>query len=390
MNNSMKINLNRILIYLSWVPAVGYAFGIDIIVHVGIYLTFLVIALLTVKYRLLSRLQNIRRYIWLIVFVGLILLLLFYKLSLGQYELTRNTLYVIVLAMMINIQRDIGEVDLNLIVKSSLLVSLLFFILTVFYHGSRFDPLATELYLGYQNPNILANVLLIMTIFDLIGFYYRRKYVYLFGVLVCIYMIYRTDARTVLLAVVFLIISLRFEKIFKKRKVRELFNCFVMLTPILVIIFADFLERLFARTSGLTGRLEIWEGAINGLIASSQSFLVGKFKNVFPTILHIETLVIETEVTNANNIYLQMAWTVGVPLTVVFFYTLYKKLKYSSLKMSTKIGYIAYMGFFTTMLNSTMETHFVDGIIGMSVFTILLLNIMEYSEIHEYNFIKNA
>lgn len=285
----------------------------------------------------------------------------------------RNVIYLSTLLIILYIadQIKINLKSYKLLFQIPNILTLIFGLIALKPSSYDLGNYHNALYLNYQNPNILANVLLIILIFECLGRLKFKKWYYIVSIPITILLLYLTRSRSALLAG-FLFLGLCALNPFYF-KISTLLNFIVINIPLLVIAFSDTLNRILSmnilgKDTGLSGRNIIWVHSLNYIFSDIINFMFG--------IRDVELSINNITFSNCHNAYLQIMWLLGIPFFLVFIIILWVVTQRAISKIQNRFTFAAYMGMAILLLNNSFETNLTEGIMGMSFFTFLLIAII--------------
>lgn len=364
-------------VIICWLPVLCYALGQYKLVSISLYCSVIIIWFIF-GFKILCKKALSRRWYFILIFAtAFVSIVLSKSINYTADRKIRNVIYLCTLLIIFYVVEYL-KINFNenkIIFQIPTILTIIFGIIALSRNSYDLGNYHNALYLNYQNPNVLANVLLIMLIYQCLGKMKFKKWYYTLSIFLTILLIYLTRSRSAFLAGMFFLIIFVINPFYYK--INSLFNFTVINIPLYIVIFSNILNyilsiKLLGKQTGLSGRNIIWGHILRFIFSNGSCFISG----INDSLISIN----ELNITNCHNAYLQIAWVMGVPFFLLFIIALWTIMEKSKNKVKNKFSFIAYMGIAILLLNNSLESNLADGIIGMAFLTFLLVTLVNSEE----------
>lgn len=375
----IKSLLWELIVLCSWMPALAYSVGNTVLVSIGIYATIVLLFFLFLwEFSVNTKVKKDLLYVILLLLLYVVYTVL--KLEIISLYEIRAILYLglMIMSFYLCVDKRLQIKSLHSLYFYPVILSVLMLVLS--FNKGFYESFAEgqySLYLGFQNPNILSYVIVIMIIYLLLGYFDEKKKLYLFSVAIDLYLLYLTHCRSSMLAVLFLLFFVVLNR--RPKKQSRIISCGYSLIPGLFVAVALSLGGISLNImgkSGIAGRDMIWDGILE--LASSDVVFLLSGKNRFSReyLISNDFFTNFDVLKNAHNAFMQLFSNYGIIITGVFiFWLCWLTIKIGRC-VSDRYTYTAYIGTIAILINCSFETHIVDAIIGMTFLWILLYRLV--------------
>lgn len=358
----------RMSLLISWLPVIFYGISKRNLVSLSLYMSIFMIYILFILLIVKKRIKKQDLLLLLLIVTLILINCILNKRYLSIKEI-RDLIYIFTLFITLTIANRIPEQLIEILKKMTYIpfyITLLFSVIACFKSSYDLQDYSNSLYLNFQNPNILANVLLIILVY----LYLERNKKNIIGILLGTILLYLTNARSAFISwIIFLIFNFTLGNLLKyffRKKIIKFIICNIP-TIIVIIVFSinKYLNSLFSFNGkkGLSGRDVIWNDLLQSMLQSKESFILGLNGHI-----------------NAHNVYMQILAKFGIVIFLLFIYYFIKILLENNKANITKRAVSIYLSIIILLLNNSFENSLSDGIIGMSYLTFLLLALLRKGE----------
>lgn len=378
-SKSLKTTLSQVIkqilikyfFFLTFLTYIGFLYKKTSLITFGNYS----IVILIILFSVISFLKkpNVKILSFLIIISIIISLTILYKANTSIFIDFRDYLYlfVIILLLLFNKHLTPSKSDINFITVLYIILTILFlFDIRMNGTGELFNGALT---LNFTNPNVLGSVLLTNVIYLTLGVNISSRLLIRFllsgFIITNIYLIYLTESRTSLLLVILFLIS---TIIFKKRSnITSQTIKFMVFIPFIVVIFSTTIGQIaksgiFNFTSksglGLNSRDVIWSDTVSQIFGNLRNFIFGADNYILYNF------------SNPHNAYLYLMFWFGLPLFICVFALLIININKVIKNNYNEIANVALWGFIIVLLNNSFESHLVQGLVGVTFLSLLLLS----------------
>lgn len=358
-----------LLIILAWLPCFAYIFNWPLLVSLGIYGTvglFTIFFIGQVLRSIINREKSTPFVTVVLFFLAITIIIAYWKRGSFVERELRNYIYLLIIieGFILCYLSDIKSEYLHILYRLPFLITIVMVLMAFRRESYDLNSYRNALYLGYQNPNILSFVLVMMMVFQGLGYLDEKEQKYVVGLLLDTVLIVLTHARSSLIAALMILIFLFGIK--KQIKIYRFAIILITSIPLFVVILLPYLTRvvtisLYGKPID-SGRLLIWNRLFSLYSSNRLLFLFGKGSYVANYV----------ELTNGHNAYVQFISNFGVPSFIIYFLCLialgFYAIRYNCDQYST----FAIMSLIPIFLNNSFETHLTDAIIGITLLWIAI------------------